>query len=182
MEVIMSEQKNNRLNEYQDFLNQDMASVPNELKVNVFTKVKRLLKPNAWLVFLKLLGIHAVTGYLSLSVCHQFGINPFNTDSSLADWFMKIGGHNICMLGCGITFVSVSILTAGYLFTTEEVRAIKQNDLLQNLSLGIISLGVFAAFGAELALSMAGLWLVGSLAGGLVSMAAIFKIKGVSAA
>lgn len=178
----MSEKKNDWLNEYQDFLSAETASVPYDLKENVFLMVQKLIKPNAWVVFFRLLGIHAVTGFLSLSVCHQFGINPFNTERSLAEWFMKVGGHNICMFGCGVTFVSVSFLAAGYLFTAEEVRALKKNDLLQNLSLGLISLGVFAAFGAELALSVAGLWLLGSLIGGLAAMAAVFKIKGVYSA
>lgn len=176
----MSERKNEWLTEYQDFINSESETVPVELNEQVYQKVRSLIKPNAWIVFLKLLGIHAITGFLSLSVCHQFGMNPFNTEKSLAEWFMKVGGHHFCMLGCGITFVSISILAAGYLFTFEEARALKKNDLLQNLSLGLISLGVFAAFGAELALSVAGLWLLGSLLGGLIAMAAVFKIKKVS--
>lgn len=177
----MNKNQNEWLQDYQDFINATDEQVPSEVNNNVLLKIHRLINPNAWLVFLKLLGIHVVTGFLSLSVCHQFGLNPFNTEKSLADWFMQVGGHHFCMLGCGITFVSVSILSAGYFLTTEETRALKANDLLQNLSLGLISLGIFAAFGAELAIGVAGLWLLGSLVGGLVAMAAVFKIKGVAA-
>ena len=178
----MSKNQNEWLIDYQEFVSSAEGRVPEELNAGVFARIQRLIKPNAWLVFLKLLGIHLVTGFLSLSVCHQFGLNPFNTEKSLADWFMQVGGHNICMLGCGITFASVSILAAGYFFSTEEIRALKENDILQNLSLGLISLGMFAAFGAQLALGVAGLWLLGSIVGGLLALAAVFKIKGVIAA
>ncbi len=166
------------LNDYNDFVGSD-GQVPTELSQSVFENVQQLLNPNAWLVFFKLLGIHLVTGFISLSVCHQFGLNPFNTEKSLADWFMSVGGHQFCMVGCGVTFVSVSILAAGYFLTVEEIRALKRNDLLQNLSLGLISLGIFAAFGAEMALGIAGMWLLGSIVGGLLAMATVFRFKGI---
>ena len=98
----------------------------------------------------------------------------------MADWFMSFGGHHFCMLACGVVFVSASLLGAGMIFTIEEIRSLKRNDLLQNVSLGVISLGVFAIFGAELAVGIAGLWFVGSIVGGLLSMAAIFKINGIA--
>lgn len=91
---------------------------------------------------------------------------------------MRVGGHHLCMVGCGVMFVSVSVLTAGYFFTMEETRALRQNNLLHNVALGLISLGLFTAFGAHLALGIAGLWLLGSLIGGLVAVAAVFKVKG----
>lgn len=177
----MSKNQNEWLGDYQEFLNSEGSQIPDKLNGDVFAKINRLIKPSAWVVFLKLLGIHLVTGFFSLSVCHQFGLNPFNTEKSLADWFMRVGGHHICMLGCGVTFVSVGVLAAGYFFTVEETRALKENDLLQNLSLGLISLGIFAAFGTELAIGVAGLWLLGSLIGGLAAMAVVFKFKGVFA-
>lgn len=176
----MSKQSNEWLEDYQEFLNANNVQVPSELNESVLLKVHRLIKPNAWIIFLKLLGIHFFTGFLSLSICHQFGLNPFNTEKSLADWFMRIGGHHFCMLGCGTLFVGVSFLAAGYFYTTEEIRALKQNEFLQNLSLGLISLGVFAAFGVEMALSVAGLWLLGGLIGGVTVMATVVKVKGVA--
>lgn len=175
----MSEKHDKWLKEYQNFLNPKTTttSVPSELKLNTFSKIKSLIKPSAWMVFLKLLGLHTTVGFFSLSVCHQFGLNPFNTSRSLADWFMSVGGHHLCMLGCGIVFVSLSILIAGTFFTIEEVRALKRNDLLQNASLALISLGAFAAFGAELGIMIAGLWLLGGLIGGFLSTTFIFKFK-----
>ena len=173
---------NEWLNDYQDFLNSDKVKVPDEVNANVLVNMQRLISPNALAVFLKLLGIHLVTGFLSLSVCHQFGFNPFNTERSLADWFMKLGGHHFCMFGCGTLFVGVSLLAAGYFFTVEEVRALRRTEFLQYLSLGLISLGLFTAFGVEFILSIAGLWLLGGLTGGFVASAAIWKVKTLNSA
>ncbi len=172
--------KNNEwLNDYQDFLNSEVK-VPKEVNVKVLSSMQQLINPSAWSVFFKLLVIHFVTGFLSLSVCHQFGLNPFNTEHSLADWLMKVGGHHFCMMGCGTLFVGISILTAGYFFTLEEIKALKRTEFLQNLSIGLISLGLFTAFGVEFILSIAGLWLLGGLVGGFVATAAMLKLKTVS--
>ncbi|MGZ3724824.1 MAG: hypothetical protein ACXWQQ_03460 [Pseudobdellovibrio sp.] len=167
------------LNDYRDFLNAENFSVPADLSENVLAKVQRLVSPSAWAVFFKLLAVHLVTGVASLSICHQFGMNPFNTQYSLADWFMRVGGHHFCMFCCGLLFVSVSLLTAGYLFTFEEVKALKRTELLQNLSLGLISLGLFTAFGVEFVLSIAGLWLLGALIGGFAATTLVGKLKSV---
>ncbi len=173
----MKNNNNEWLKDYQDFIDADKTSVSKEATDGVFSKLQNLLNPSAWIVFLKILSIHLVTGVISLSFCHQFGLNPFNTKYSLADWFMSVGGHSICMIGCGVTFVSISLFAAGYFLTVEEVNALKRNEFLQNFSLGLISLGAFAAFGAELAIGMAGLWLLGSVIGGFIATLTISKIK-----
>lgn len=178
----MKNQNNEWLKDYQDFIDADQTSVPKEVTEGIFSKIQNLLSPSAWLVFFKILGIHLVTGVISLSFCHQFGLNPFNTKYSLADWFMTVGGHHFCMLGCGILFVGSGVLAAGYFLTIEEIQALKRTEFLQNLSLGLISLGLFAAFGVEMILSIAGLWLLGALIGGFVATMAVYKIKGLSLA
>ena len=173
----MKNNNNEWLKDYQEFIDADKSSVPQEVTDNVYSKIHNLLNPKALTVFLKILGIHLVPGALSLSFCHQFGLNPFNTKYSLADWFMSVGGHHFCMLGCGVLFVGVGVLAAGYFLTVEEIKALKRTEFLQNLSLGVISLGLFAAFGAEMILSIAGLWLLGALVGGVAATGIAWKIK-----
>lgn len=169
--------ENEGLNDYQDFLNQEAPAVPIVIKDQVYTQIQKLIHPKAIMVFFKILALHVGVGFLSLSVCHQFGINPFNTEKSLADLMMRYGGHNFCMVGCGILFVSLSILASGLFLTVEEVNALKRTEFLQTISLGIISLGLFAVVGTELALSLAGLWLLGSLIGGFVATETIWRLK-----
>ncbi len=165
------------LKDYEDFIQADGYEVPTATKDRVFNKILKLINPSPLIVFLKILGIHIGVGFLSLSVCHQFGMNPFNTERSLADWMMSVGGHQVCMIGCGILFVGISLLSAGYFLTIEEINSLKRTEFLQTLSLGLVSLGLFAAFGAELAIGIAGLWLLGGLIGGFVATETIFRLK-----
>ncbi len=81
----------------------------------------------------KFLAIHLGVGFLSLSVCHQFGMNPFRTKASFDAWLMNQMGHGVCM--------------------------------------------IFAAFGAQLAVTFAGLWLLGGLIGGLAATEAVWHLK-----
>ncbi len=172
--------ENEWLRDYEDFLKSDSQDVPNDLKNKVFSNIQKLLNPTAMMVFLKILGIHLSVGFLSLSVCHQFGINPFNTEKSLDSLMMSVGGHYFCMFGCGVLFVSLSLFAAGYFLTVEEVNALKRTEFLQTLVLGVISLGLFAAFGAELAVGIAAIWLIGGLMGGFAATEVMWRLKQVS--
>jgi hypothetical protein len=171
------EKNENWLKEYEEFLGSDGAEVPAEVTSKVISKLKRLLDPSAWSVFAKLLSIHAVVGFLSLSVCHQFELNPFQTSRSLADWFMTVGGHSVCMIGCGVLFVGLSVLASGYFLSIEETRALRRTGFPQSFALSAVSLGLFATVGAELALTFAALWLLGALIGGFIATEAIWKVK-----
>lgn len=165
------------MNDYSEFLNAEETRVPSELSERILGNIHSLLNPSAWNVFAKLFGIHLIVGFLSLSICHQFGVNPFGTTHSLSDWFMEMWGHSACMIGCGVLFVGLTLLAAGYFLTVEEVRALRRTEFLQILSLGVVSLAIFAAFGAELALALAGLWLLGGLVGGFVATEVVWKLK-----
>lgn len=165
------------MKEYSEFLNADEIRVPRELNENVLGNIHSLLNPSAWAVFAKILGIHVVVGFFSLAICHQFGMNPFVTTRSLSDWFMDMWGHSVCMIGCGVIFVSFSIFAAGYFLSVEEVKALRRTEFLQTLALGTASLIMFSVLGAELALTFAGLWLLGALIGGFVATETVWKMK-----
>jgi hypothetical protein len=157
-------------NDFNEFMSSGHAKVPEVVSAKVLVKMDSLLNPSAKAVFAKILGIHLVVGFLSLAVCHQFGMNPFGTSFSLESVFMKMGGHSVCMVFCGVLFVGLSFLTAGAFLSIEEIRALKRTEFAQVLSLGVISLGLFSVVGAELALTFAGFWLLGALIGGWISI------------
>jgi hypothetical protein len=171
------ERNENWLNEYREFLGSGSHEVPIEETTRVTLRMKRLLDPNPWLVFVKVLVIHALVGSLSLSICHQFDLNPFQTSRSLADWLMSIGGHGVCMIGCGVFFVGSSVLASGYFLTLEESRALRRTGFPQTFALAGLSLGLFMTVGAELALTFSGLWLLGALIGGFVAAETVWKFK-----
>lgn len=174
---VKNKNDENWMNEYQYFIKEKNLQVPPRTQDLVLNKITKLLNPNAFSVFLKILGIHLTIGFLSLSICHQFGINPFNTKRSLADYMMHVGGYNFCMLGCGILFLGLSLFAAGYLLTVEEIKALKRTEFLQTLVLGLISLGLFVAVGTHIALSLAVLWLLGGLVGGFVATETVWRLK-----
>lgn len=164
------------LNDYNDFLSCD-CQPPKNTSDQVLRSIGKLIKPSPYNVFSKVLGIHVVIGVLSLSICHQFGLNPFNTERSLADWFMTVGGHHFCMVLCGVISIALSVLAAGLFLTVEEVRAFRKTEILQFLTLGILTLGSFALFGAEVTIGFGGLWLLGLFLGGFATTEIVLKLK-----
>lgn len=172
--------KNNNMDwllEYEEFLNAEKSEMPEDIQQRVLTKLKKLVDPSPLTVFFKVLGIHAVIGFLSLSICHQFGLNPFNTDRSIADWMMNVGGHHACMIGCGVLFVGLSLFLAGYFLSIEEVAALKRTNALQTLSLVVISLIFLIALGAQVALTIGALWFAGAMIGGIIAVETSFSLK-----
>ncbi len=85
----MVSDKNSWINDYNEFLEGDASHL--QAPSSLYEKIRARIFPNPWFVFSKVLGIHVVVGFLSLAICNQFGLNPFNTEQSLTDWFMKIG-------------------------------------------------------------------------------------------
>lgn len=165
------------LSEFDDFMKTEAPPVPSDLNQKVFQKAHQLLNPSAFSVFAKILGLHLLTGYMSLVICHQFDMNPFNTTFSLDQWFMTFTSHEVCMVLCGSLFVSATIIVAGSFMSVEEVKSLKKHNLLQNLSIGLISIGLFLAFGAQLVLSFTVLWLLGFVIGGVLTTKAIWYFR-----
>lgn len=164
------------LDDYNEFLSCD-SQPPKNISDQVLRNISKLITPSPYNVFVKVLGVHAVIGVLSLSICHQFGLNPFNTSRSLADWFMTVGGHSFCMVLCGVISIALSLFAAGLFLTIEEVRALRKTEVLQFLTLGILTLGSFALFGAEVTIGFGGLWLLGLLLGGFATTEIVLKLK-----
>ena len=172
--------KNNNMDwllEYEEFLNADKSEMPDDVHQRVLTKLKKLVDPSPLTVFFKVLSIQTVIGFLSLSICHQFGLNPFNTETSLADWMMHVGGHNACMVGCGVLFVGLSLFLAGCFLSIEEVIALKRTKVLQTLALGVISMSLLIAVGAQVALTIGVLWFAGAMVGGMVAVETSLILK-----
>lgn len=169
----MKDDEINWLKEYAEFINTEEKKVPEELRKKVMNCVCSLLNPNPWKIFSKLLFVQLVIGFFSLSVCHQFGVNPFNTSFSLDSWLMNTVGHNACMLGCGIFFVALGTLASGLWLTRDEARVLNKNIILQVGALSLLSLVAFFTLGAELIIVTSLLWLIGGFIGGTAAVKGI---------
>lgn len=153
------------LEDFSDFVSSEGASVPDNVSQNILSYVHRELNPSAWYVFAKLMGIHSVVGTLSLSICEQFGMSPFSTGISLAEYFMRFG-HSVCMALCGFLFVGLSVAIAFFMLKPEEFSVLKKNSWIQIPSISLLSLAIFIGFGAEIVFGIGFLWFIGAMLGG----------------
>lgn len=165
---MMIENKINSPSEYQEFMGIDPRVY--DIPRSCFVKLKSRLFPNPWRVFGKVAFLHLVFGLLSLLVCNQFGLNPFNTTFSLSNWFIEIGGDMFCMSLCGMLFMGSTYIFSNFFLTLEEFESVKRHKWLQTGVLGLVSLASFYFFGAHLVVAVTLLWLSGVLMGGLLSV------------
>lgn len=167
--------KDDWLKEYTEFSQIDADNI--EVPDRTYKSLRARLFPNPWLVFGKVVGVHAVVGYLSLAVCNQFGLNPFQTEQSLTGWFMKTAGHNLCMLLCGVFFMMTTYIIANFWLTLEELESVRSHEWLQSSVIGLISLAAFHFFGADLVTTFALLWIAGALIGGFLTIEGSYQIR-----
>ncbi|MDZ4660178.1 MAG: hypothetical protein SGJ18_01030 [Pseudomonadota bacterium] len=170
----MNSKEQEWLKDFQEFVNAEGVPVPPAVSESILQYVHKALSPAWYIIFIKILTVHLVTGTLSLAVCSQFGMNPFNSGFSLVEYFMKFG-HSTCMVFCGVLFVGMSFFVSGFLMRPEELRVLRKSALIQSLGLGFLSLLGFWLFGAEIAAGIALLWLIGALIGGVSTSEIIFR-------
>lgn len=159
------------------FLKSEGSPVPDVLTQKIQSDIHSRLNPKASLVFVKLASIHVGVGYVSLAICHQFDLNPFNTRGVLSSWMMDQWGHHLCMVGCGVLFVALSVLASGLILSPEEVGALRRKALLHNLTLGLLSIGAFIFFGAKLIFIFTLLWFLGAVIGGVIASEFLYHLK-----
>lgn len=164
----MIKKEKNRQTELKEFLEIDTHGF--NLSRSFFTRLKQRLFPNPWTVFGKVFLIHAFVGSLSLSVCSQFGIDPFGTTFSLSDLLTRVGGQAFCMNMCGVLFMASTYLFSNLFLTLEELESVKNRKWLQTGVLGLVSLAAFYFFGAQLIATFVILWLIGVMIGGVLSV------------
>lgn len=171
------DKKNEWLKDFTEFSTTKSHSVPD----SIYKSLKKRLFPNPWVVFMKIAAVHTIVGFLSLTVCNQFGLNPFQTQQTLTTWFMKLAGHNICMLLCGTFFMMGTYIFANLILTLEEIETVKRYEWLQTGIFGLVSLAAFHFFGAELIGTFVVLWFAGGMLGGLFSIEGSYRIRRVLA-
>ena len=158
--------ENELMNEFKEFVKSD-APVPRDLTEKILNFVRNDLTPTSMFVFAKILVIQLFVGTLSLLVCDQFGINPFNTRFSLTSYFIK-AGHGICMTLCGFLFLGLTTSASWFILDKNEFLVLKRNTFLQIFFLSFLSLGFFLLLGANVIFTAAVFWLMGAVLGGIV--------------
>lgn len=160
----MSFLEQKELREFEVFLSNQASEVSPSTTQSIFAKNKNAQLQFKAVIFAKLLTIHSIVSFLSLTVCHQFGMNPFNSSISLSHYFMHFG-HSVCMLFCGFLFIGSSLLMARLILHKYEFAIIRNSFTLQIFALCSLSIGVFMAVGAHMTLSIALFWMAGAYIG-----------------
>lgn len=155
----MSETKN-RL-DYQDFINSEEINPPKELDEKILSFVKKELDPSHQAIFLKLIGIQAFIGLLSMLFCPQFNLSLTNS-YDLFHYFHYNFGESICMLICGSIFVGSGAIFAAYTLNLAEVKKIHKSSFLYFTSISILSISVFMILGTKLYLNLVFFWFIGA--------------------
>lgn len=146
---------------------------PAHLSESIHSIVQRDLHPRAWNVFSKLVLLQGLIGGLSLLVCSQFG---FGSGHYVAAAFMRFG-ESTCMALCGALFLGLTALIASLVLRPAEVRLIRRFGCLPILVVGLLSLGIFLGFGAEIVISLAFFWLLGGFIAGLIATEAGWQLR-----
>lgn len=158
-----------RNDDFLNFVKTDHSLAPEELNNKIKSSIASKLKWEPTLLFTKLIFIHIIIGTLSLSICDQFGLDPFNTSFSLSNYFMH-WGHTVCMVLCGALFLSFSIIFSTFFTNASEQYLLKKYVSIHMLGLTLISIFLFFILGAEVTLTLALLWSAGAIAGGMLSV------------
>lgn len=152
--------------DFREFLDAEAIRPPAELSRKILDHVSSKLNPSPWLVFSKLLAFVVITGSITLFFCPQFGLGA-SDGPGLMYFFMKYG-RNVCQFGCGAFFIGSGILASAFLLRPEELNVLSRNKFLQISAVSGLSLGVFMMFDASIFFTLAVLWLIGALMGGLL--------------
>lgn len=160
--------------EFESFLNAGEVQPPAHVTEAILTFVHRDLNPSVWLVLSKLAALQAVLGGISLMICSQFGVGS----GQLIHVFARLG-DNACMALCGALFLGLGSVAAGLLMSAPEVRLIRKSGYLPILLMGIMALGIFFGFGAEIVVGLAFVWLLGGFIAGMLAIeaAAQFRLR-----
>ncbi len=154
--------------EFQEFLNSESAQVPKNISENILGQVHRDLNPEPLKVFSKIFLIHIFTGFFTLLMCPQLGVS-LTSSMGLMAVLMKLGPA-VCMFGCGVVFMGLSLFVSSLLIRPEEIRVFKNHQVLQISLLTFISLGLLLFFGADASLLFGFLWVLGGVFGGWISL------------
>lgn len=161
--------------EFAEFSETEPVKVSASTTTAIVEKVQSDLHPSAFRVFTKAALIHTLVGAATLLACPQFGVS-LTGSHGLMHYLMQYG-DSVCMLGCGAFFTAFSLLIASLALRPEEVRALKNSQILQLALLTTYSLGVLLFVGAQLVLTLALIWSLGAILGGALSLEAGWAVR-----
>ncbi len=159
----MKNEKQKWLTDFKEFLEANETPT-SKVADSVRARIAEELKPALSTVFLKFAVVHAVVGSLTLLVCPQLGIGPFFGHHGLMGYFMEFGPAG-CAAGCGGFFLGMSFLGVSLFLRPEELKRVKQYQLLHITLFAALSYATLMFLGATEENSTFMFWIVGAILG-----------------
>lgn len=154
--------------DFLEFSSTEATNPPDSISGSILSKVRADLEPSVFSVFWKTAFLHFLVGGLTILYCPQFGISA-TSSMGLMPHLMKYG-ESVCMLGCGALFSGASLLVVSLLLRPEEVKVLKEHQVLQLTFLSSLSLGAFICLGGDVVFSLGLVWALGAIVGGALSL------------
>lgn len=173
--VTKNDKGGGKSGEFEEFLSMPEVTPPAKMTEQVMTFVQAKLNPPIGWVIFKLTMIYALTGLIVLLFCPQFGIRLL-AEHGLLHWFALLGAYG-CELACGAVFLGSGTAVASLILRPEELRRIRPTRFVYFVSFGLLALVIFVGVGAEIVLSLAMAWLVGSIGGEAVAFELCWRLR-----
>jgi hypothetical protein len=146
-----------------------MNTIPPSINRKILAEIKNRLNPDLKTLLLKLFAIHLMTAIITMSICPQMGFSLFKTRLNLMNTFMAIGPH-FCDFACGAFFTSMSMITAFFILSRDELRLLRHRQLVTCLIMLLPSTGFLLMLSPLLFVQFSILWFLGSLGGVLLGL------------
>jgi hypothetical protein len=153
--------------DFKDFKEAQTKAPPVHLEEHVLKTIAEKIDPPHTLIFLKLVGIQAIIGVITMVFCPQFNYSLTN-NYELFHMIHHKFGHYPCMAICGAIFMGSGALVASFILEAEERVKIQHNNFLYYCALSMVALGSFFSLGAQMYLDLSAIWLAGATLSGVV--------------
>lgn len=150
-------------NDFEEF-SQSVERPPLRVSEKVLAHVRHELNPSLVSVLMRLMFVHFLASFATLSVCPQFGFRLFGEGMGISHWFMSFGEYG-CLVACGSFFTGTSLALASVVLGMPHLRKIREHRWLGASLLILFSLSFFWMMNAEFILGLTVAWLLGALLG-----------------
>lgn len=162
--------------EFAEFVDVEPATPATGVDNTVLNMVARDLRPTPWKIFVKLTLVEVAAGLATLTVCPQFGLGFVRHNALLHDLHVATS-PGVFYLLCGVLFVTLGAVLAGFVLTRHEIRAISHASNRYFALYSILAYLVLVVLSPELFVAASLTWIVGALLGNILGYAAAVRIR-----
>lgn len=156
------------MKDYLKFIKSDKKT-SSDLDLRIRENISDLQRKDLISLHLKIIFLYTITGFISLAICPQFGLNPFNRSPELIHMFMQYGTW-ACGLFCGSLFMGIGALIKFMVLGRKDILLLSRVSTLNITIVSALIYGLFMMIGNRNASSFINFsivffsfWLLGSI-------------------